>query len=214
MSTLIFSFPQQHFFSFFLSLFLFCHGAVFCQWDKLGHLIKLEWALWKNEAQILNLAWGSLPLYDCKGDNRPPYLPYRHTHKKEHGTKNAISMQILSTRIKKISIFGVIVHQTLCLLGLTFWFIYTFDPPPPLHCMSLFYFLLMCWLYASFVHWPECTDRGLFYPCVLLTLFIHVTSCPFASSSSVLCRDTDALDSRHIWVAQALIVCQPLRQHH
>lgn len=194
-------------------LFFVLSWCCFCQWDKLGHLIKFEWALWKNEDQILNLAWGSLLLYDCRGDNRPPYLPYRHTHTKEHGTKNAISMQILSTRIKKISIFSVIVHRTLCLLCLTFWFIYKFYFFP-FHSISLFYFLPMRWLYASFVHWPECTGRGLFYPPVLLTLFIHVTSCPFASSSSVLCRDTDALDSRHIWVAQALIVCQPLRQHH
>lgn len=51
-------------------------------------------------------------------------------------------------------------------------------------------------------------------PPSLVALFIHVTSCPFASSSSMLRRDTDALDSSQIWVAQALIVCQPLRQHH
>lgn len=115
---------------------------------------------------------------------------------------------------KKISIFSVSAIQSLCFF-LTFWFIYTFylfflspHRPPSFHL-----FLVSC-LNPSLVHWPECVVTGLFYPPVLVPLFIHLTSCPFASSSSVLRRHSDVLDSRHIQVAQALIVCQPLRQHH
>lgn len=119
--------------------------------------------------------------------------------------KNAISMQILTAHIQIFSYSVWFFNGLYTLLNLLIYL-----------CLSRYrfcHFLARC-LDAAFVHWPECTGTGLFHPPVLLTLFIYVTSCPFASSSSVLCRDTDALDSGHIWVAPALIVCQPLRQHH
>lgn len=37
---------------------------------------------------------------------------------------------------------------------------------------------------------------------------------PFALSTSALCQDTDGRDSSHIWVAQALIVCQAMQEPH
>lgn len=143
-----------------------------------------------------------------------PRIKYTQIHtlsQKSMGAKCNFHANFKHT-YKKISIFSVIVTQTLCFPCLTFSFIYTFiliSFPTPSLCL-----FLMCWLNAGFVHWPECTGTQLLYPPVLVALFIHVTSCPFASSSSVLRRDTDALDSRHIWVAQALIVRQLLRQHH
>lgn len=136
-----------------------------------------------------------------------------HTHTQSHNRawdQNAISMQILAHLQKHFHIqCDCDPNSLFILLNLLIYLYLFFHPFAPSLCL-----ILICWLNAAFVHWPECTGTALFYPPVLVALFIHVTYCPFASSSSVLRRDTDALDSRHIWVAQALIVCQPLRQHH
>lgn len=161
-----------HLFFFFLCLF-FLSWCCFCQWDKLGHLIKLEWALWKNEAQILNLAWGFLPLYDCKGDNRPPYLAYRHTHTKEHGTKNAISMQILSTCIKDFHIqCDCVSDSVFTLLNLLIFFIHL-TPPPSLH-LSVLFVLALCKfctltrMYEQRAVLPSCSSHFI-YSCDILS---------------------------------------------
>lgn len=134
-------------------------------------------------------------------------IEYIQRNKRAQDQKNAISMQILAAHIQIFSYSVWFFNGLYTLLNLLIYL-----------CPSRYrfcHFLVRC-LDAAFVHWPECTGCTglLLHSPVLLTLFIYVTSCPFASSSSVLCRDTDALDSGHIWVAPALIVCQPLRQHH
>lgn len=183
----------------------------FCQWNKLAHLVKLECSMWEKAEHIHNSEHDSLQWWHYKGDNRPP--PTCHIHTIECGTKMQFPCKFWAHLQKDFHIqcdFDSNLLFTLLNL-LIYLYIYTFFFPPFAPSFCLF---LMCWLNAGFVHWAECTGTGLLYPSVLVALFIHVTSCPFASSSSVLRRGTDALDSRHIWVAQALIVCQPLRQHH
>lgn len=108
-------------------------------------LVNFEWSMWKRADRIQNLVHNSPQWWDYKGDNGPPPPTRRiHTHihaltHKSMGPKCNFHANLEHT-YKKISIFSVMVTQTLCFLCLTFWFIYTFIlilfPPSP-HSVSL-----------------------------------------------------------------------------
>lgn len=109
-----------------------CH--CFRLWNKLVHFVKLEWPVWETVAHIQNWECNSLQWWDYKGDNRPPYPSRTY---KSMGPKCNFHANLEHT-YRKISIFSVVVTQTLCFPCLTFWFIYTFLLFPFLiHSISL-----------------------------------------------------------------------------
>ena len=91
--------------------------------------------MWEKTDHILNPERDSLQWWDYNSDNRPPYPPHTHKYTQSHNRawdQNAISMQIFST-LTKICPYSVWLWPKLCLLCLTFWFMYTFSFTPSPH---------------------------------------------------------------------------------